>query len=64
MAIKTAKRNYKKTEDKIASLESEIKEVETELYAYKDRKTKIEEEASEILNKLKTVTVSAIFYYW
>lgn len=58
VATKTAQRTFKKTEERIVSAETEIKEVEEEILTFKSRKEALENEAKDILDSLKTTTVS------
>lgn len=57
MAIKTAKRNTTKTEEKLASLETEKEEVEQEMRAMADKRKTMETAAAEVLEQLQAASV-------
>lgn len=56
VAIKTAQRNTKKTKDKIAEMEKEKSEEETELKGMTEKRTAIEEKATKVLEELQAAT--------
>lgn len=56
VAIKTAKRNTKKTEDSIANMEKELTEVQDELRGMQSKRQEIEKAAAEILENLQSAT--------
>lgn len=58
VAIKTAKRNSKKTQDSITGMEKELTEVQEELRGMQSKRSEIEQMATKVLDELQSVTVS------
>ncbi|XP_063882710.1 structural maintenance of chromosomes protein 4-like [Scylla paramamosain] len=55
VAIKTAKRNSKKTQDNIAAMEKELVEVQEELRGMQAKRLEIEQAAAKVIEALETV---------